>query len=908
MKQRSFNQLQDLFADTQGNYADNGVVVLTPTLRLARFLHSRYAHYKSSQGLRAWAYYPCWSLTTWIQTLWEQWSLSSQSPEHLLLNKTQELAIWQEIIQKSEIAEDLFNPTATANVARQASQHLSQWRCEASRINNHQPMGAWYQSYLQLCDQQQLVDSSQVIELLIQGITQGQIPLPSRLILVGFDTVTPLIQTLLNSIGKTVDIEQIDILLNNTNTTRYTLETPEAEIKAAAYWAADLVTKQPGTTVGIVIPQLASQFGLVERIFSDVFEPQLRLPQQTRHAHGFNISAAIPLNSAPPIMTALAVLKLNHHQQETAKLSPLLLSPFIGDQDELPSRALLDEHLRENFIQLNLNELRAVVAEFSTETDSSSTLTPDLYKRLNNWHELTLDRTKTLYPSQWAERFSQQLVIMAWPGMRKLDTLEFQQINTWQQCLEKLASFDATCTKIPFERAYQLLELICTHSEFQAQTGDSPVQILGLFEAAGLIFDHLWVMHLDSESWPAPLSPNGLLPLSLQKSLQMPMASQEKELLLAKQLTQRLNQSAKQIIMSHALRDGDKLLRCSPLIAHFPIAHSDCPLKIDPYWQSIHQHAELESIADACGPRLDQSKTVKGGTQILKDQAACPFRAFAIHRLGAKAREEMKPGISAAQRGLLVHNALERIWKVLQNQANLLASDDDNLSALIDRCVTSSLQHLPGHLRLGEQLKRLESQRLQLLLRAWLELEKSRAPFTVKLNESSTHLKLAELPLNIRYDRIDRLEDGSLFVIDYKTSSSTPQSWAGNRPDEPQVPLYSIANQQTVSGAAFGQINADQVAFKGISANSNCAPDLLSPDQLNRVDLPDNWPGILDHWRQSLENLAKEFIAGSAEVKPKHKSLNCRYCHLHSLCRIKEHIELVEEDELSSGANNEKMA
>ena len=41
----------------------------------------------------------------------------------------------------------------------------------------------------------------------------------------------------------------------------------------------------------------------------------------------------------------------------------------------------------------------------------------------------------------------------------------------------------------------------------------------------------------------------------------------------------------------------------------------------------------------------------------------------------------------------------------------------------------------------------------------------------------------------------------------------------------------------------------------------------------------------------AVENLAKSFVAGDAEVGPKRRFGNnstCRFCHLHSLCRVAE--------------------
>ena len=54
------------------------------------------------------------------------------------------------------------------------------------------------------------------------------------------------------------------------------------------------------------------------------------------------------------------------------------------------------------------------------------------------------------------------------------------------------------------------------------------------------------------------------------------------------------------------------------------------------------------------------------------------------------------------------------------------------------------------------------------------EYEATRVPFTVLETEEKTSVSIAGLTLNLRLDRIDRLNDGSLLVIDYKTGDVSP--------------------------------------------------------------------------------------------------------------------------------------
>jgi ATP-dependent helicase/nuclease subunit B len=46
---------------------------------------------------------------------------------------------------------------------------------------------------------------------------------------------------------------------------------------------------------------------------------------------------------------------------------------------------------------------------------------------------------------------------------------------------------------------------------------------------------------------------------------------------------------------------------------------------------------------------------------------------------------------------------------------------------------------------------------------------------------------------------------------------------------------------------------------------------------------------LLMDWRENIEQLARDFIAGRAEVDPREYPLTCKRCGLQTICRIQEH-------------------
>jgi probable DNA repair protein len=419
---------------------------------------------------------------------------------------------------------------------------------------------------------------------------------------------------------------------------------------------------------------------------------------------------------------------------------------------------------------------------------------------------------------------------------------------------------------------------------------------LGVLEAAGLQFDHLWVMGLTDDVWPPPPRPNPLLPAVLQRRHGAPHASAERELEFAQRVTARLWASAPHIVVSHARRDGERDLRASPLIAGVPAVNAEVllPLAWQGYAQQVHAAAPpLARIEDAAAPPLAPGTRVRGGTGVFKQQAACPFRAFAEYRLGAVALEEPEPGLDAAERGTLLHAALEQVWGLLASQAALLRLTAEEEQALVQAAVGQAVARMTQARpqTFSERFLSLEKSRLTRLVHAWLALERERAPFQVIKPEAEGSVAVGGLTFSAKIDRIDRLEDGSLAIIDYKTGRPDVAQWFGERPEEPQLPLYSLfatPADQPLGALLFGQARLGDMRYKGLARAADVAPG-VSALQASRyaADFGD-WDALLAAWRVTLTRLAEDFRHGHAPVEPKEFPKTCRYCALTPLCRIHE--------------------
>jgi len=233
--------------------------------------------------------------------------------------------------------------------------------------------------------------------------------------------------------------------------------------------------------------------------------------------------------------------------------------------------------------------------------------------------------------------------------------------------------------------------------------------------------------------------------------------------------------------------------------------------------------------------------------------------------------------LSYRDRGSTVHKTLEFIWREVGSRAGLLELSPGEMQALITRGAEAAVAKLgPG---IGRDL---EKQRLLRLLSEWLDIEKSRSEFSVTGIEAERVVEIGGLRIKVRADRVDALPDGREIILDYKTGQLKSRGWEGERPDEPQLPLYCATSADPVAGAAFAMIRTGELRFRGLTASDVNLPLLTKMS----IDPAVPFQHQVADWRRVLEHLADKFRAGVAEVDP--KSGACDNCGLRALCRIRE--------------------
>ena len=880
-----------------------GTLMLTPNQRLADALRGAAAARERRAGGSALRAPRVQTLQQWCLGLWRalRWNGAEAALSRRLLGEGEEYTLWLAAIRADAdaLGGSLLHPEQAARSAQSAYDLLCQWQlapespalaAEFAASADSAAFLRWRHRFVERCRVCGWQSRAALPQLLLEAFCDGSLPRQELIALVGFIELSPLRRQLLEAAAPLRSISPAP-RPQRVAPRRVACDDPEAELRCAARWARAALAADAGHSVGLVVPDLAPRRVEVRRVLLEVLDPGALLDGTDGAPLPFNISAGTALASEPLIGQALAWLRLAAQGLPAAELRRLLHAPSLALGLDASARATLSERLAQWLgAALGPAELRRLSAPDDTASAA-------FCERLEATRRLAPQRRGLA--SAWVRAWRRQLGACRWPTVT-LDSREYQLSRRWDELLDELASGDEIYGELSVAGALALLTQAVSRCQFQPRGGTARLQVLGVLEADQLHFSHLWLASMDDARWPPPHSPNPLLPRSLQARLGMPRADHRRELDYACRLSASFMCAADELVVSYARRDADaQSTRPSALFGELAAMAAPMPAADAeelPGWcaaQSAAAGQTQEYATPAAAPLGGIERAFSA--QALADQSDCPFRAMARHRWQAERGAMPAPSSSrlrfAGVRGQLVHAALERLWAELGTRDALLRCSEGALTALVERAVASAVaacQH--ERRRLGEpqsaRFWQLESRRTAALLLRWLQEVESRRDedFRVLLREDSRAFLLAGVPFRLRLDRVDAVPgetSESLLVIDYKTgriSGSLQRLWGGERPADPQLPLYALALAQEgpVRGLAYAQLRPAELRCRGAVEHWGDAP----PEEAD-------WPGQIERWRDSLGCLAAAFAAGAAPVSPRDQQ-SCRNCACAALCRVGE--------------------
>jgi probable DNA repair protein len=877
----------------------DGGLVVTASDRAARALAASFHRRRRAEGLTAWPAPNIQDWNTFVRTAWEERTRDNPDPR-LLLNPTQEQALWAQIAgAHSHLATLLEGPRhRLAALATEAHELLcsnapgylrsaarTSWQQDAAAFS------AWLAAFDETCRAGNLMSPAR-LPLELVSVLESQSASRPPLLLAGFDRLLPVQRTVFDGWGTWHEANPTEPPLHI-----HFHEAPSthAELAACAIWASRRLSANPHSRLLVVTQDSNARRGEIERAFLQI---------DSTHSPLFEFSLGVPLSQVALPKAAHLLLRWLTNPIAEYEVDWLLSTGYVASVQESSALQAAMRKIRRRGHQQpqwTLHAFLGAIQQLNSSAESSP-VAAQWVSRMTEAQRRLADLSRGPQSLlDWAELVPRLLASIRFAGSSTLSSAEHQADDRWHQAVETCGSLGFDGRRIGWTDFLSAMARTLDATLFAPESRDAPIQIAGPAESAGLTADAVWFLGVSEDAWPASGSTHPLLPPEIQRQSVMPHATPQLDWDLAHAMTTRLLVSAPEIHFSYARQSEAVEARPSRLI----VLLAGPPQPLSAELTAPPTPSPLAYMVEDFSRIPYPPGKVPGGASVLTSQSQCPFKAFATARLAAQSWEPGEAGLTPSQRGNLLHEVLHSIWAGPPNGIRRL-QDLQQLSDTKFFVASHVQQVLQKEIRpaLRERMPlrylKLEEQRLTRLVAEWLEYESSRIVYEVAETEADRTIHLAGLTFDLRLDRVDRLNDGSLLVIDYKSGDVSPRSWELPRPDDVQLPLYAgfalDREKEILGGLVFARVRPGDQSFTGrvFDPATTLFPGLKNASSLvkNALTAED----LMD-WREAIEQLARDFLAGRAEVDPREYPKTCDRCGLQTICRVQENQAALESDD-----------
>jgi len=846
---------------------------------------------------------------------WQEWQtaalltgqIAPQNMPEKVLNGFEAQWLWEQLLQEElesytdNETNDELGQIALLNIHTTAKQLYQAWELMAEWLpkdwhqdevlsNETQLFNQVLERYLAHLKAKNWQDDVLFSATQLAWLSQEQIgkqTLPEHFQLHGFDDLSPNIQRwqqAVESMGCCVQRDENKSGLGVApDLSYYPAQDIYDEVEQVALWGLDKVAKliqhKPleQIKVAVVAPNVAEyKTALTQCLDEQLYIKglgKLHSQPDTPQAKLYNLSLGQSLFSVPLIENAWQTMSLFFQPEKTTPYqawSQWLISPYtLGD---FGRRQQADAQFRRlQWANIQWPKL--------LETQAAKSLPNVLNKAMTTWLKLTENSQQSksghrVTLNAFIEQAWLLLETLSWPGNRTLNSDEYQQKTAFENAMTQFSKLAEIGGKQSVSKWLNLLKRYLSEQVHQSQSvGHQPIQIMGMLEAGGQEFDAIWVMGLTNEAWPRMPNPNPFLPMHLQRQYGLPRSDAGRELTYAQQISERLIQSAPQVVWSYPKQTGEATLLPSSILPIVDVFETNSYQSLSETMLSLRDVGNgLLWDLDIQGAEIAEGAMAPGGTGILQAQSQCPLMAYIDYRLGAKyGLQHVEDSLQNTNQGTLIHAVLEHFWQETQTQVAMLAlTEEQRTQRLVSHIETAFLELQGG---LAEGIVKVEQARILELCMQWLDLETQRESFAVVETEVEHLITLAGIQFKVFIDRVDHV-DGQAVILDYKTGKASINRLLETPLAAPQLAVYLMGVTKEVAGIGYALLHSDEgVKMSAVVEQDNVLYKNRTIQVFAKLSEKEGgdyyettWDEFLDHLRQQVTELAEQIQQGNAEM------------------------------------------
>lgn len=845
-----------------------GTTIVTASRRLALELRKSYDDVQIQSGLETWCTPDIHAWQDWVNSLIDDASPFHAWPTRIDMHSC--AILWERCLAKHS-EQPVLSFASVVRQARQSWQRLQDWQVPLESVSraavsaDHKLFAKAAWAYQETLRNNNWIDSAQLPGLIADSLRDGNLQAPASLLLAGFERIPPFTRRVIDAMkDQGCEVRLQSSASRNASITCESFLDRQQELRAAGHWARQFLTVDPTASLAIVCPDLEVDADSTARLVREGLAPGWQYANSASR-NAVDVSYGRRLADYPAIAIALLALRWIGGTLDTREVSVLLRSPIIVSS-RLAGRSRLELDLR----RWPDREWPASSLAAIQRTGAEDAGTEDWLRFLNRLTALHAEHRGPAEPSRWAEVFDRFLADNGWPGEDSQDSESYQLVERWRLLLAEFSATGHVTQRVSLVAAVDRLQSMASELIFQPQSQSGIVHLVGMLETSGICYDGVWIAGLDATRWPSTPNPLYLVSRQLQEDYGMPDATPRDNLEYCAAMLQRVVGSAETVVTSWSIMEGEAELAASPLLEKLAVAPGS--VHVDPGW-----HAASLSRPDSCillsednAPPLQPDELVTGGAATIQAQTFDPFSAFARGRLGIRDIPRIDSGLTAAMKGSISHKVLYALFSDLPDRAAIDGWSADEVASRIDRAsagVFASASRLLSPL--DRALLELERHRLKEILVDFIHAERGRPPFAVEYVEQQFGLQKHGVSLQLRIDRIDRLDDGSLLILDYKTGQGRSLLTRDGELQDLQLAVYAAAvvSSQPVPIGGIALINVDSrsISYKGTGGSVDWDPKRK-----------DNWDERLSRWLGLVDTAMMELASGDARVNLRQPAANAR--------------------------------
>ncbi len=181
---------------------DAGDTVIASSARAARALRRSHGEVQRKQGFVAWQSADILDWDSWLHRLWQK-QLRSGHETRLLLTTLQEEQLWVQLVKPSIEGRRLISVAGVAELAQQAYALLCAYGAlhflHGERLGGPdvESFREWARGFVRTCRKEEWLSRGMLPLVLQEAVIAGKVEATARLVLTGFDRITPAQQQLI---------------------------------------------------------------------------------------------------------------------------------------------------------------------------------------------------------------------------------------------------------------------------------------------------------------------------------------------------------------------------------------------------------------------------------------------------------------------------------------------------------------------------------------------------------------------------------------------------------------------------------------------------------------------------------------------------------------------------------------